>query len=135
MCCKDATLADSNAGAPVARRGFFFWEVTGDDHAARNVRRDASNIPSQNTNANPLINQSEFGSPQASINGIVLRRNQTRVVRQMNPLYYGHRFLGFVGGMINPNRAPVPLPYYAGYDGIAPLVLQPKVNKPLPFGG
>lgn len=113
------------------RHGGFPAEVRGSDHAAAVQRGRAMYKPVAFTNAE--INQSEFGEPRTSRDGVAMHRNLSRTIRQMNPIPYLQRFNGNIGVTLVQNARNIPLIYNGGYDGIVPITMQPKLTKPLPY--
>jgi len=126
----------ANRDPDTMRHGGFPYEVRGSDHAASTVHSSVS-LTRAPTNHNPLTNQSESGAALSSMQGLVMRSNASRIVRQMGPLYYdgGGGFRGNVGVTLVPQVRNNSLPLLTGYDGILPIDQQPLINKPYPYGG
>lgn len=85
---------------------------------------------------NPLRNQAEQGTPQASRLGRELRADAVEL--RGAPTYLPRApvgMLGRFGDFRNPSYAAVPVVHRRGYQGLAPLRLQVVVTPPLPWEG
>lgn len=105
----------------------------GIDPAAR-VAYGASTVITSVMAENPLANQAEFGAPKVSAFGAAMKRSASRLSHQAAPIIYAHKFGGDIGVMLVKNMRGTTLPYDTGYEGVLPLVVQPRIVKPLPYG-
>jgi hypothetical protein len=137
MCgrCKNCRGCAQRVTPPdTMRSGSFPYEVRGNDYAV-NGTHSVSTLDARfrSQHANPATNQAESGvvMPDADTNAI--RRSLPRLVRQMGPIPYGHKFGNQIGVTLVKNAHAAPLFAYSGYEGIMPLTQQPKIAKPLPY--
>jgi hypothetical protein len=87
-----------------------------------------------NIGFNPTQNQSEFGTPRVSGYGIAARATAPMAAVDYFPTWPYRGALNYTGRQAFGNSPPESL--YARttlYRGIAPIQLQPIINKPYPY--
>lgn len=87
-----------------------------------------------NIGFNPTQNQGEFGTPRSSGFGQAARGTAPMASVDYYPTWPYRGTLDYSGAQVFGNSVPESL--YAStflYRGIAPLALQPLINKPYPY--
>ena len=90
--------------------------------------------PYDNIGFNPTQNQSEFGTPRASGYGVSQRATAPQAGVDYFPTWPYRGMLNFTGSQFFASAKVESL--YAEtflYRGIAPVTLQPLINKPYPY--
>jgi len=91
--------------------------------------------PYDNIGFNPTQNQSEFGTPRASGYGLAQRATSPIASVDYFPTWPYRGSLNYAGAQFFSSNARAESLYAETflYRGVAPLTLQPIINKPYPY--